>query len=222
MPAAPTSTDTTKRKRKKSIATNAAIKDVAIPEESKQQPVWHVVALNTLTLSAYSMFWFFKSWRDLKAEAIKLVEQNSNSDDASDHSEWNKLVDTSPLIRTIGIVIPGWQLYLFYSLFKSIALVSPLVENKKATMIATVLTVSLPILFALGALPGVWFFLYLLGVVPIAISQHQLNDYWRTQEDSKKYLVRHAFTPGELIAIILGASVLGLCLAGFMLIPPTK
>ncbi len=222
MPAAPTSTDTTKRKRKKSIAPNAAIKDVAIPEESKQQPVWHVVALNTLTLSAYSMFWFFKSWRDLKAEAIKLVEQNSNSDDASDHSEWNKLVDTSPLIRTIGIVIPGWQLYLFYSLFKSIALVSPLVENKKATMIATVLTVSLPILFALGALPGVWFFLYLLGVVPIAISQHQLNDYWRTREDSKKYLVRHAFTPGELIAIILGASVLGLCLAGFMLIPPTK
>lgn len=217
--AATSDSETKKRKRKKSFDGDAAksqeFESADTDEESIQQPVWHVVALNILTMFAYSLYWFFKTWRDLKAHADKrLVEQNRSSD----QSEWIRLSDISPLIRAVGIIIPVWQLYLTFTLFRSIARISPLVEDKKTTAVAVALTASVAGLCALAALPGAWFFLYLTATIPIAIAQHLLNDYWRTQEKSK-LLVRHAFTPLELVAIIIGASWLGLCIAGFMIVP---
>lgn len=217
-----------RRKRKKNFdgASNAKEKvDIENEEESMQQPIWHVVALNTLTMSAYSLFWFFKTWRDLKAHAIEKLDKEKSRAEASavDPSdlkrlgEWNKLTEISPLIRTIGIIIPGWQLYLVFDLFKRVANISPLANHNRSTAIALAMTVSLGVMFAAAALPGAFYFLYLTGVVPIAIAQHLLNGYWRTQE-KPGILIRHAFTPGELVAIILGASWLGLCIAHFMLI----
>lgn len=220
--AATSDSDTKKRKRKKSLEGNNSNSQVGNDadtyEESIQQPVWHVIALNVLTMFAYSLYWFYKTWRDLKAHADKRLGEKNKS---SDQSEWMKLADVSPIIRAVGIIIPVWQLYLTFTLFRSIARVSPLVEDKRATTVAIALTVAVAGLCALAALPGAWFFLYLTTTIPIAIAQHQLNDYWRTQEDSK-LLVRHAFTPLELVAIIIGASWLGLCIAGFMIVPIQK
>ena len=55
-----------------------------------------------------------------------------------------------------------------------------------------------------------------LAGIPLAIAQLWLNAYWRSVEPPAM-TIRHAFTVKELLAIIVGASLLGLVATGYSL-----
>jgi len=178
--------------------------------ESKQQPLWHVAVLNVMTLFAYSIFWFFKTWTQLADEANTKADDNAESPLA-------RLKGVSPMLRTIGGVIPIVQIWLSIDLFRSIASLSPTVNawhriNPLAA--GALLTAALYGLLSLYKLPGAFYLLYLLAAVPLTIAQGWLNQYWRSVEP-KDLLVRHAFSVGELVALIAGAILLGLNVTHF-------
>ncbi len=58
-------------------------------------------------------------------------------------------------------------------------------------------------------LPEPFELLYLTSALPLAIVQIWLNRHWKVVEDNKR-IARQAFSPLELVAIITGASIIGL------------
>lgn len=60
-------------------------------------------------------------------------------------------------------------------------------------------------------LKGLYYLLFLLSCLPLAIAQTWLNRFWKVYENDK-LLVRQAFNPLELGLIICGASFIGLIL----------
>jgi len=179
--------------------------------ESLQQPAWHVVALGMLTGMAYMAYWFYKNWRDLKRCA--------NSADASDDAALLTFKDINPLLRAILLILPPVQIYLGLTYSIAIASLHPdpnSFPRKHPLLVSGLVVGSAMSILLLANLPGPWMLLYLLGSIPYAFVQHWLNAYWATVEPDE-VLVRHAFSLGEMVAIILGASMLGLITAGFMI-----
>ncbi|MBI2809514.1 MAG: hypothetical protein HYX67_01600 [Candidatus Melainabacteria bacterium] len=74
--------------------------------ESKAQPLWHVIVLNILTMSAYTIIWFWKTWRDL-AEHANSIDMDVPADPVV-----MKLRNVSPVLRTLGALVPVLQLFL--------------------------------------------------------------------------------------------------------------
>lgn len=180
---------------------------------SRQQPAWHVVALCVLTCQAYPFYWFYKTWRDLSQQAA--LPENSQLE------ALRPFAGVSPLLRSIGLLIPIWHLYLAFGLIKGIASLYPKsnsfpVAHPRITGALVLLAISA--LLSLSALPGSLYLLSFTAFVPLALAQHWLNAYWAKVE-SKDLIVRHAFSGLELAAIILGSLWLGLILASFWLLP---
>lgn len=180
------------------------------PALSRQQPLWHVVVLSILTCGAYPVYWFFKNWRDLKSEATSERVANAKLEPFS---------DISPLLRTIGLAIPFFNIYMAVTQIKGIAELNPSEKSysKQHPLIASGLVVGflIGILF-LYRLPGILYMLCFAAGVPLAFAQSWLNNYWRSIEPAE-LIVRQAFTGKELIAVILGSLLLGLNLAGNMI-----
>ncbi len=177
---------------------------------SMQQPVWHVIVLSILTCSAYPIYWFYKTWRDLRAEALtERGRANPNIE---------QFADISPMLRTIGLFIPIFDIYIAVTLVKGIAELNPRDNafSRKHPLVASGLVLGFMIAFAcLYKLPGVLYMLSFAAAIPLAFVQFWLNNYWKSQEPSD-LIVRQAFTGKELIAVILGSLLLGLILAGTM------
>ncbi|MFN8555648.1 MAG: hypothetical protein U0103_29635 [Candidatus Obscuribacterales bacterium] len=179
--------------------------------ESKAQPLWHVVVLNVVTMSAYSIVWFWKTWRDLADHA------NAIDMDLPANPALLKLRNTSPILRTMGVLVPIWQLYLTSTLFSAIAQLYPAPDtfaHKNPIATGMIMTLVMFGCMSLYRLPGAFMLLFLLYVTPLVIAQKWLNDYWKTQEP-RNTLVRQAFSAGELAALILGAVLLGLIVTHF-------
>lgn len=179
--------------------------------ESKAQPLWHVIVLNVLTLSAYSVIWFWKTWRDLAEHA------NSIDMDVPANPALLKLRNTSPILRTLGALVPGLQLYLTSVLFTRVAQLYPQQDSfvhRNPIATGMLMTLVMFACFHLYKLPGSFMLLFLLYVAPFVLAQKWLNDYWKTQEPPNR-LVRQAFSSGELASLILGAVLLGLMVTGF-------
>lgn len=181
--------------------------------ESKAQPLWHVLVLNVLTMSAYSLIWFWKTWKILADHA------NALDADAPANPALLKLRNASPMLLTMGSLVPIVQLYLTSMLFTRIAQLYPRKNSRiRQHPIATgiLMTATMFGFFMLYKLPGAFMLLFLLYVGPFVLAQKWLNDYWKTQEPPDT-LVRQAFSAGELASLILGAVLLGLVMTRFVI-----
>lgn len=179
--------------------------------ESKAQPLWHVIVLNILTMSAYTIVWFWKTWRDLAQHA------NSIDMDVPADPVVLKLRNVSPFLRTLGALVPGLQIVLTSLLFTRIAQLNPDKTSfayKHPIAVGILMTIVLVGCLSLYRLPGPFMLLFLLGIAPFVLAQSWLNSFWKTKEPPNT-LVRQAFTAGELASLILGAVLLGLIVTHF-------
>lgn len=185
-------------------------KTISEPVLSLRQPVWHVIVLSILTCFAYPIYWFFKNWRDLKAEAL--------SERGQTNSNLEQFADISPMLRTIGLLVPIFDIYIALTLIKGIAELNPSDNSysRKHPLIASGLVMGAIIaLVYLQTLPGILYLLSFAASIPLAVVQSWLNNYWKSVE-VPDLIVRQTFTGKELIAVILGGLLLGLILAGTM------
>jgi len=179
-----------------------------VVEDSHRQPVWHVIVLNVFVPYLYGAWWFYKNWKAL-ADAAK---------EEQDKPELRPFFKSSPVLRTLGMMVPLLNVYLAFKFFQDIASIYPsqtAPQRKHPTQAALLLTVALFGLLYLYRLPDGYYLLYLTACLPLALGQKWLNDYWLSTEDSPLF-VRQTFTALELTALILGAAFFGLIVTHLM------
>lgn len=165
--------------------------------------------LGALTCGTYLLYWAFKTWRDLKQQA-ELVEDNE---------ALSVFRNTNPALRTIGFLVPVVQIYLLAVLCLGLANLDPdeSARSKQHPYIACGVVVgAIFMCLTFARLPGLWYLLSLLCAAPFAFPQHWLNRYWQSVEDPN-LPVRHAFNVWEMVAIIVGSTLIGLDIAGLMI-----
>jgi hypothetical protein len=209
------------------IAISSAVEkkeEVAQLQESRRQPVWHVIVLHILTLATYSPFWFAKNW-SLLIHAHKLAAGEEEADDRLvpliRGEELVGFKGKDPILLTVGMFIPLVNLFLAFLLFQKIANL----ETNKTTfraqhpaITATLLLGAMTALYLLGYLPSTYFLLCLSSFAPMALAQHWLNQYWKDHEPPDA-LVRQAFSSLELCAVIFGSLLLGVVIITPFVIP---
>lgn len=127
--------------------------------------------------------------------------------------------DTSPMLRAILTVVPYLQNYMYFTLIMGIARLNP---NKDSFVFKHPLISAFALVFIsiscsyLAFLPKAYYLLFLLGVIPMAIAQHWLNQYF-DEKEKKGLLMRHGFTVAEMVCIIAGGLYLGFLGAAFMM-----
>lgn len=191
--------------------------------ESKRQPVWHVFVLHILTLSAYSLVWYYKNVRDIHEFAKEAAQDTAGTRSEQFGAVIKRYEKTQPFLRSAGLVVPLLQLYLVGQFFKDCAELYPVKESfvsQKSLLSGIILTVLMVGLFWLYKLPGAFFLLFLLSAIPMAIAQSWINAFWSAVEEKEKDLmIRHAFSAGELVSIIVGSMVFGLIVVSFFISP---
>jgi hypothetical protein len=200
-----------RNERNNASPASASIDPRDVPD-SKQQPVWHVMVLGGLTCGLpYIIYWAYKTWRDLKNEALAAP--------VSQTAPLSAFVKVNPLLQALGLLVPILNLYLLAQLVLGVANLDPKkdsVFSRKPLLTCLLVVGSFLMIPSLARLPGSFYMLSLLCPIPLALVQHCLNRYWRSVEP-EDMSVRHAFSLGEMAAIILGAGLLGLVVAGQMM-----
>jgi hypothetical protein len=184
-------------------------------QESRRQPVWHVIVLHILTLATYSPFWFAKNW-SLMIHAQKLAAGEEEADERlvayTGGAELEGVKGRDPILLTLGMFVPLLNLFLAFQLFNQIARIEPdknTYRAKHPRITAGLLLTAMFALYMLGNLPSTLFLFCLTSFAPMAVAQHWLNQYWK-QHEPKDALVRQAFSSLELCAVIFGSLLLGL------------
>ena len=184
-------------------------------QESRRQPVWHVIVLFILTLGAYWPFWFAKNW-SLLIHAHKLANGEESADERlvayTGKDELVAVQNKDPILLTIGMFVPFFDLYLAFRQFNLIARLEPdktALHAQHPRIAATILLISMIGLSTLFVLPQTLYLFYLSSCAPLVIAQHWLNQYWK-QHEPPDSLVRQAFSSIELLCVIFGSLWLGL------------
>lgn len=131
--------------------------------------------------------------------------------------------DCSPPLRAIWMFVPYVNNYLLLTLALGIARIHP---DKNSLMARRPLLCSFAVVFVtitlsmLSVLPGAWYLLFLLCILPAAVMQAWLNSYWKAVEPDG-LLYRAAFTLRELVVVAVGALCLGYIIVGFLMGPHT-
>jgi hypothetical protein len=188
-----------------------------IVEESLQQPIWHVIVLNVLTMFAYSFMWFYKNRQQLSISAKSRLESGEVISDETTAAGLNSLAKVSPLLWTVLLLLPVIQLVSATWFFNDVYRISPQpwLGKRYALPVAVLTTGSMLGLLCLGHLPGVLYLLFLTAAIPLAAVQYVINGYWKQAEPPGK-IVRHAFNVWELLGLIVGSMILGLNIVHFM------
>ncbi len=192
-------------------------------QESRRQPVWHVIVLYILTLSTYWPFWFAKNW-SLLIHAQKTAAGEEKEDERLVPyvaGEQTLAVKGDPILLTIGMFVPFLNLVLAFKLFKQITSIYPHKDQfpaQRPAAAAALLLAAMVALFGLGWLPATLFLFCLTSVAPLALAQHWLNQYWK-QHEPPDSLVRQAFSSIELVAVIIGSLWLGLIVITPFVVP---
>lgn len=194
-------------------------------QESRRQPIWHVIVLYILTLSVYWPFWFAKNW-SLLIHAQKLTAGEESADERlvpyTGGDELDGVKGKDPILLTIGMFVPIWDLFLAFQLFRQIAKLdtdSSTFRAKHPALTAGILLVVMAALFSLAkVLPSTLYLIGLSSLIPLAIAQHWLNQYWKQHEPADS-LVRQAFSALELCAVIFGSLLLGLIVITPFVVP---
>ena len=208
------------------IAISSAVEkkeEVAQLQESRRQPVWHVIVLHILTLGCYWPFWFGKNW-SLLVHAHKLAKREEEQDEKLvpyTGGEVTPVEGKDPILLTLGMFVPFLTLYLAFRQFNLIARLDPdksAYQAQHPRIAATLLLVSMIGLSCLFVLPKTFYLLYLSSFAPLALAQHWLNRYWKENEPADA-LVRQAFSTAELLSVIFGSIWLGLIVIRPFVIP---
>lgn len=197
-----------------------------LPDLSLRQPPWQVAVMGAVTFKLYLVYWGYKNWRDLGAQFARSTAEQTSAETqpeglltrlGPDHMASFK--DCSPLLRTIWMFVPYVNNYLLLTLALGIARIHP---NKQSLVARHPLACSTAVVFAtislsfLSVLPGAWYLLFVLSVLPAAVMQQWLNDYWKSVEPVG-LLYRTAFTLKELVVLAAGALFTGYIIVGFMM-----
>jgi hypothetical protein len=185
------------------------------PLYSRRQPLWHVAALNVLTLYGYSLVWFYKNWKQLASFAKALPLQETGYITLDEQKTFDSLRKMHLWLNTLGLMLPYVQIYFATIFFKQVAQLSPKRKFSPLTT-ALLLSISMMLLIALHDLPGLFSMLFVLAACPLVVAQNMLNAYWQSVEPSD-LLVRQAFSAGELMFMIIGSIVMGLTLTGIVM-----
>ena len=152
-------------------------------EESRRQPVWHVIVLSSFTMFAYSIVWFFKNWYQLSALSKHETSLPVDEETTAALKSW---ASKNAYLQTLGLLIPLWQLCVTTRFFADILRLypEPLPLLKQQPLLGgALMTGTMVALLYLFKLPGLFYLLYLSGVLPLAAAQYMLNRFWETIED---------------------------------------
>jgi len=158
-------------------------------EYSYAQPVWHYVLLSLSTFSLYDLYWFYRTWRQLR-----------------DAENW----DISPGWRLVGLLIPILNLFLFYGLFKKI---SNTVRTESGGFFISPGWMLLGWLGcnALASLPYPYWILSFLSILIIGTGQNALNKHWSNKQPH--LTMRASLSVGQIVLLLLG----GICWALYII-----
>lgn len=157
---------------------------------SFKQPLSHLLLLYVLTFGIYGIYWFYRSWRQIK-----------------EHTK----ATFSPGWRTVGLFIPIYNIWRIYTLFddvKSLRIKAGFTENPSPGW----LTLGYIILAGLSRLPGPWWLLTFLSILPLLSIQKALNEYWDKEQTGRKEKTK--FSTKEIVILIIGGIFLALSLWG--------
>lgn len=153
------------------------------------------------------MYWFYKNWRALSYQAGTQV--------ATDDPALRQFEKISPMLRTLGLVIPLVHIYLAFDLIYGIAKLNPDCNSfsHRHPLSATIILIGIMIaLLMLVMLPGNLYLFSFLASIPLAVAQSWLNTYWQSIEPASVE-TRQMFTGRELMAITIGSLLLGFIVA---------
>lgn len=183
--------------------------------DSLKQPAWHVLVLSCVTITFYLIYWCYKNWRDLSQQEAA-VSAAGQVDEAASLKPFKNI---SPMLRGIGMFVPGLNIFLCLTQVLAIAQLVPdekaLPRRRPLLAAGLVMVPNVSLLVLFNFAPPL-FFGGLLAAVPLAVVQHWLNQYWDKVEPPGRAM-RHAFSIKELIVIIFGGMLVGLIVAGTML-----
>ncbi|RMF25346.1 MAG: hypothetical protein D6760_01245 [Deltaproteobacteria bacterium] len=158
-------------------------------EFSRGQPAAHLLVLSILTLGLYEFYWFHRNWRHFSEHLGRPLR---------------------PGWRTLGLLVPGLNIFLVYDQLRMIADAA----GRAGVAVSYSPGVATAVFFALAFLSNltmVWA-LSLLTVLPLLPVQETLNRFWVGQQPDRP--MRREFTGAELLAMIAGVSMVAAALLG--------
>ena len=171
---------------------------------SDYQPLYKLILLYIFTFGLYTFYWFYRTWKFLKEKNFNVNELNQ------DEPEKKLTGEISPIWRTIGMIIPFYNLYLMYKLFDWSTTYADIKKIKNDLHGYGLLFTAI----GLGILSSFLPFLFFLGVVPFAQTQNLLN----------KVIVKHDKKPikkspyvVEWLILILGGIWILLAIVGLLM-----
>ena len=159
-----------------------------------------LIILNILTFGIYTIYWVYKNWKYIKEYGKK---------------------DIQPGWRTVGLIVPIYNIWLIYDQFKSII---NLANKKKIEtnwsaggltalfVILSIITIKITL-----RLPDDYIFVFLyplltfIAILPLIPIQNYLNNYWSKVQ---KHNLESKFATTEIILMVLGIILWAFILIG--------
>lgn len=179
--------------------TIAQIEQPTVSQISFKQPIRNLVLLYVFTLGIYWIYWFYRNWKHMKIY---------------------KNLDISPGWRTVGLIIPIYNIVIIYEQFKNIR------DFAREAGCETYsspgwMTAGLLVLFGLSfqltwKLPDPYslltWILDLLALWILIIVQRTLNGYWEKEQIGLPE--KTEFSGIEIAVLIIGGIILILSFIG--------
>jgi hypothetical protein len=148
-------------------------------EDSKGQPLRHLILLSMATFGLYLFYWSWRSWRDIRDETG---------------------AEVSPALRTAALLLPFVSIYVLYSLLRSIR---ELAQARGVTSGYSpgLLTAAFHLIVFATNVSLLWFLAFAV-VIPLLPAQQTLNKYWEAVQPELR--IREHFTPAEIALAAAG------------------
>jgi hypothetical protein len=182
----------------------------ATEQYSNGQQTWQLILLSLLSFGLYEVYWFFRTWRQLKD---------------------TKNLDISPGWRTLGLLVPVLNIVLAYKLFRDIKNYAQDLGCNTYSSPGWIVfgysisnAASLKILMKADNLadPGHRLIIFmvseifsLLAILLLVKIQNTLNAYWAGVQSG--LIIRPKLTKGEILLLVLGGLFWFFCMIGTVL-----
>ena len=157
---------------------------------SHAQPIRHLVWLAILSFGLYELYWFYRNWRVIK-------EHGGH--------------DFSPGWRAVGLFVPIVNVFMVYHMFR-LAYVMGDSPDRRPVFTPGRQTLAYFLLVAVSNVPGPFWPLTFLTVLPMIPVQAALNRYWASEQPDRP--VRESFNAAETVILALGALMFMVILFG--------
>lgn len=166
-------------------APGPALRETEVAGASRGQPLHHLLLLTVFSWGLYELYWFYRNWRDLSADAPESPGPH-------------------PGLLTFGLLVPFVNIALVY---RQLALIhARLSAHGLAAGYSPWMTTSIYIALGVAAnLTALWS-LSCLMVLPLLPVQEALNRYWSEREPAST--LRERLSPPELVVIACGAAAM--------------